>query len=141
MGLETAIAGALLGGVNIYAGRKAEKKQEKARQIEMNRQDVAANQQRRQMIRQQRIRRARIEAAAVASGVSGSSSESGAIAASETITGSNIANSRTQQESVRAQSDLLQKAQNIQSNTNLANSIFNLGANLYNVWSEDGGEQ
>ena len=131
MGIEVAIGLAVASTVvGAVGSRKAGEQQEKAGFAAKASQAQAANEQRRQQVREARIRRARIVASSKASGTSGSSSESGSLNALQTSVGSNLAFSKSQEESVNAQSGFLQEAQDVSDDTALVGSIFNLAGSF-----------
>lgn len=101
MGLETLALASLATTaattvVQAVQARKASKAQEEANSISIAGQEVQDRVARRRAIRESRIRQAMIENSAVSSGATGSSGESGAIAALGSNTGAAVANQQSQ---------------------------------------------
>lgn len=85
---------AVAGYQQYRASREVAGAQQEGREIQSAQQQIQQRQQRRQSIREERVRRARIMQAAANTGVGGSSSQTGALGALGTMTGTNISNAQ-----------------------------------------------
>jgi len=111
MGVEAAVAVAVIGATASHLEQKqAAKAEKKGRKIARGGEAAAEAQNLRQQVRKERIKRSQIIAAAESSGVSGASSESGSLSAMKSSLGSNIAFSAGQTEVADATSRQFQSA-------------------------------
>lgn len=128
MGIELVLGGLALGTAaeGVAQQRKAEKQRKAGREVSRASQVTAAIEQRRQSVREERVRRARILASSEATGVSGSSGESGAISSLATNFGHNLGVTEGQTLASGAISGYNQKAANADYNARLFGEVSNL---------------
>ena len=142
MGISSAVIGLIVStvagvGTTIYQaseGKKAQKKEERAKEVAGNQEKINQINETRKAVRERRIRAAALEQQSDTQGTQGSSGELGALGGLSGDTNSAIGTATGQGRANDAITDLRQGAADHRQNQNTAgaiNSVFQTGANAY----------
>lgn len=129
MGVNAALyiaAAAAAGG--IVQSRRSAAASKKASKASERRADIAANRDRREVVRKGRVRRAELIANASNTGAGGSSAELGSIGALQTQVGTNLGESFQAQDLSQQQSSFNRKATTASSNASIFNTVGSFAA-------------